>query len=207
MKRNYFSILWTYIWGNLFFSFLYEKKYKKSKYFSGKFFGLSARGWRWILDDVHGRIFMRTNRGVKFPVSPFNTVINYKNIIFDPDDLHIFMGKGRYFQAENAIIRIGKGTYIANNSGLITANHDVNNLSIHEEAKDITLGEKCWIGLNAVILPGVTLGNQTIVAAGAVVTKSFPEGHCIIGGVPAKVIKNLESKDKYEFDQFELKEK
>ena len=42
-------------------------------------------------------------------------------------------------------------------------------------------------------MPGVTLGDFTIVGAGAVVTKSFPEGHCILGGVPAKKIKNLEN--------------
>ena len=41
-------------------------------------------------------------------------------------------------------------------------------------------------------MPGVTLGDYTIVAAGAVVTKSFPEGFCVIGGVPAKKIKDLE---------------
>ena len=191
MRKNPFSIVWTYLWGNLFFTLLYDKKYLKSKYFKGRFRGLTARGWKWVLDDACGRVFMRANRGVRFPVSPFNTVINYKNIVFDPDDLHIFMGKGRYFQAENAKIVIGKGTYIANNSGLITANHDMNNLSTHEEAKDIVLGDKCWLGINSVVLPGVVLGDQTIVAAGAVVTKSFPEGHCVIGGVPAKMIKEI----------------
>lgn len=191
MKRNPLSIIWTYLWGNICFTILYEKKYKSSKYFSGKYKGINARGWKWVLDDVAGRVWMRTNRGIKFPVSPFNTVINYKNIVFDPDDLHIFMGKGRYFQAENAKIIIGKGTFIANNSGLITANHDMADLTHHVEAKDIILGKKCWVGLNCVILPGVVLGDQTIVAAGAVVTKSFPEGHCVIGGVPAKIIKRL----------------
>lgn len=191
MKKNPISILWRYIWGNLLFSVMYDKKYRNSRYFSGKYRGINARGWRWVLDDAAGRLWMRTNRGIKFPVSPFNTVVNYKNIIFDPDDLHIFMGKGRYFQAENARIIIGSGTYIANNSGLITANHDIEELSCHSEAKDIIIGEKCWIGLNCVILPGVELGDQTIVAAGAVVTKSFPEGHCVIGGVPAKIIKKI----------------
>lgn len=192
MKRNLLAIGWTYIWGNLFFSLLYDKKYRKSRYFQGRCHGLTARGWKWVLDDACGRVFLRANRGVRFPVSPFNTVINCRNIVFDPDDLHIFMGKGRYFQAENARIVIGKGTYIANNSGLITANHNLKDLSIHNKAKDIVLGEKCWLGLNCVILPGVVLGNQTIVAAGAVVTKSFPEGHCIIGGVPAKLIKEID---------------
>ncbi len=41
-------------------------------------------------------------------------------------------------------------------------------------------------------MPGVTLGDWTVVGAGAVVTKSFPEGHCVVGGVPAALIKQLD---------------
>lgn len=52
------------------------------------------------------------------------------------------------------------------------------------------VGENCWIGTGAVILGGVTLGDNVTVAAGAVVTKSFP-GKCLIGGVPARVIKKF----------------
>ena len=51
--------------------------------------------------------------------------------------------------------------------------------------------------MNSIITAGVTLGPRTIVAAGAVVTKSFPEGFCILAGVPAKVVKYLD-KDKFE---------
>ena len=46
--------------------------------------------------------------------------------------------------------------------------------------------------MNAVILPGVELGDHTVVGAGAVVTKSFSEGYCVIGGNPAKIIKYIE---------------
>ena len=42
--------------------------------------------------------------------------------------------------------------------------------------------------MNAVVLPGVVLGDNTVVAAGAVVTKSFPDGYCTVAGVPARVI-------------------
>nr|WP_283244199.1 DapH/DapD/GlmU-related protein [Luoshenia tenuis] len=54
------------------------------------------------------------------------------------------------------------------------------------------LGEKCWIGMNSVVLPGVTLGPHTVVGAGAVVTKSFPEGYCVIAGNPARMIRKLD---------------
>ena len=45
--------------------------------------------------------------------------------------------------------------------------------------------------MNSVILPGVTVGTRTIVGAGSVVTKSFPEGNCVVAGNPAKKIKDL----------------
>jgi acetyltransferase-like isoleucine patch superfamily enzyme len=67
--------------------------------------------------------------------------------------------------------------------------------------------------MNAVILPGVVLGDHTIVGAGAVVTKSFPEGYCIIAGVPAKVIKTIDKdrvvnyRNKYEYYGYIPKEK
>jgi len=54
----------------------------------------------------------------------------------------------------------------------------------------VVIGNDVWIGANAVILPGVTIGSHAVVAAGAVVTKDVP-GNCIVAGVPAKIIKRL----------------
>ena len=56
--------------------------------------------------------------------------------------------------------------------------------------KPVVIGDDVWIGANAVILPGVTIGRHVVVAAGAVVTKDVPD-NCIVGGVPAKVIKAI----------------
>ena len=54
----------------------------------------------------------------------------------------------------------------------------------------VVIGDDVWIGANAVILPGVTIGKHCVVAAGAVVTKDVPD-NTIVGGVPAKVIKGI----------------
>lgn len=103
----------------------------------------------------------------------------------------MFQGQGKYFQAQDAKIIIGRGTYIANNVGIITTNHDINNLDRHDPGKNIKIGEKCWIGMNSMILPGVHLGSGTIVGAGSVVTKSFLQGNIIIAGNPAKIIRTI----------------
>ena len=59
-------------------------------------------------------------------------------------------------------------------------------------AKPVTIGNDVWIGANCTILPGVTIGNNVVVAAGAVVTKDVPD-NCVAGGVPAKIIKEIEN--------------
>jgi acetyltransferase-like isoleucine patch superfamily enzyme len=188
-----FKGFWFYCWGNLFSFFLYDKKYIQGKYFRGKYHGIFSIGWRWATTDCFARIFLGINKGVPFPVSPRISIVNPQNIIFDVNDLNNFQGHGNYFQAigDNKIV-IGKGSWIAPNVGIITTNHDINDPELHSVGKDIILGEKCWIGMNSVILPGVILGPHTTIGAGAVVTKSFPEGYCIIAGNPARKIKDLE---------------
>lgn len=59
-------------------------------------------------------------------------------------------------------------------------------------AQEVAIGEHCWIGMNSTLMQGVVLGLQSIVGAGAVVTKSFPGGFCVLGGVPARVIGIIE---------------
>jgi acetyltransferase-like isoleucine patch superfamily enzyme len=54
----------------------------------------------------------------------------------------------------------------------------------------VVIEDDIWIGANAVILPGLTIGHHSVVAAGAVVTKDVPP-HSLVAGVPAKVIKQI----------------
>ncbi len=174
---------------------IYDRKYLKSKWFKKPSI-IYAPGWSWVVKDFMGRIFLHKNVTVNFPISPFCTVINYKNILFDPDQINIFQMNGSYFQAwDDAKIIIGKNVWIAPNTGIITTNHDLYDPNKHSPGKDIIIGDDCWIGMNSVILPGVVIGKKTVVGAGSIVTESFPEGKCVIAGNPAKIIKNLDFND------------
>lgn len=161
-------------------------------YISGFNYEKSFIGWRWIYKSFFTQKILGYNKHVPWPVSPSTAIDDPKNIFFDPDDAVFFMHFGCYFSNTNGgKITIGRGTYIAPNVGVITTNHDPSDLKSHLKPSDVSIGPNCWIGMNAVILPGVNLGQKTIVAAGAVVTKSFNSGNCIIGGNPARVLKYL----------------
>lgn len=189
MRKIYRYLVWLfvsviYLWG----CFCYKKKYLRGKYFDRWHF---SEGWIWILKYWFGQKIMRKNGDVPWPIPPHVKVAAPQNIIFDPDDMQNFHMTGNYFQALNAKLIIGSGSLIAPGVGLVTANHNPDDINSHLDGKDIILGEKCWIGMNSVILPGVVLGDHTVVGAGSVVTKSFPEGNCIIAGNPARVIRSL----------------
>lgn len=157
----------------------------------GKFFTDSLVGYRWAFRTIWQRSILRLAPPLPFPAVLTCHVSDGNNISFDPDDLNNFQTGGTYFQNFNAPIEIGKGSYIAPNVGIITANHDPENLDKHLPAQPVKIGNKCWVGMNSVILPGVTLGNNTIVGAGSVVTKSFPEGNCVIAGNPARKLRDI----------------
>jgi len=74
-------------------------------------------------------------------------------------------------------------------------NHVTDDLSVPFRLQGVTrkgirIGKNCWLGSKVTILDGVVIGNNCVVAAGAVVTKSFPD-NCVIGGVPSKIIRHL----------------
>lgn len=100
------------------------------------------------------------------------------------------LAPGCYIQGTGKI-EIGDYTIIAPNVGIISANHSLYDYSQHEKGS-VIIGRYCWIGMNSIIMPNVVLGDHTIVAGGAVVTKKFEGGYCVIGGNPAKIIKNIE---------------
>lgn len=145
--------------------------------------------WRYAYYCYKSNKTLLKNDDATVPISPMNEILFFKNLEFNAEDIRIFGGFGKYFQCFGHI-KIGRGTYIANNVAIITSNHNFYNLKEHQEPKPITIGDNCWIGINSTILPGVHLGNNVIVGAGSVVTKSFGD-KCIICGNPAKLLRKL----------------
>lgn len=161
------------------------------RYLSGRHFEASPAGCLWGLRAIWTRNILRLGRTYPFPVALGTMISNARNITFHPDNLDNFQSPGLYLQNFAGRITLGRGCYLAPNVGIITANHDPLNLDEHLEAQDVVIGEGCWIGMNSVILPGVVLGPRTVVGAGSVVTKSFFDGHVVIAGSPARLIKHL----------------
>ena len=95
---------------------------------------------------------------------------------------------------EPYFVSIGNDVTIA--AGTLLLTHDNSVIKCNLDATDyfgrITIGDSCFIGMNSILLPGVELGDHTIVGAGSVVTKSFPEGNVVIAGNPARPICTLE---------------
>lgn len=151
------------------------------------------------------------NRKAYWPVHYTSKVVGVKNI-------YVGIGSspgaspGCYIQGIGRIW-VGNYVFIAPNVGIISANHDVYDHTKHNRTGKVVIGDYSWIGMNSVILPDVKLGAFTVVAAGAIVTKSFTDGYCVIGGNPARLIRKLDKnkcvryKDKYEYYGYYSKEK
>ena len=106
---------------------------------------------------------------------------------------NVFINSGCCFQ-DHAGIEIGDGTLIGHQVVIATLNHAQDPLSRADMfPKPVKIGKNVWIGAHATILPGVTIGDNAIIAAGAVVTKDV-ENNVVAGGVPAKKIKDIEVK-------------
>lgn len=90
-------------------------------------------------------------------------------------------------------VKIGKNCLFSGNSFFITQSHELESERFDTVVKPIEIGNNCWIGTNATILPGVKLGEGCVVGASAVVTKSFPPYSVIVGN-PAKKVKERNKK-------------
>lgn len=138
------------------------------------------------LREIMGRLTGRNIDDTFRLFPPFYTDFG-KNITFGKD---VFINSGCHFQDQGGIT-IGDGSLIGHNVVLATINHDLNPKNNRKNHYlPIKIGSHVWIGSNATILPGVTIGDWAVVAAGAVVACDVPT-MTVVGGIPAKVLKMI----------------
>lgn len=117
---------------------------------------------------------------------PFYTDFG-KNITIGRD---VFINSGCHFQDQGGI-EIGDGALIGHNVVLATIDHDLDPAQNRKNHyAPIRIGAHVWIGSNATILSGVSIGEWSVIAAGAVVTRDVPP-NVVVGGVPARIIKKI----------------
>lgn len=141
---------------------------------------------RAIMSEIIGKPVDETFR--LFP--PFYTDCG-KNITIGKN---VFINSGCHFQDQGGVT-IEDGCLIGAQVEFATINHGQDPAHrTDNHFAPIHLGKRVWIGSHATILPGVTIGDNSIVAAGAVVTKEVPP-NVIVAGVPARIIKSIESEE------------
>lgn len=145
---------------------------------------------------IHCSARMDTPPYRKFSLGDYSVVESFACINNAVGD--VMIGDHTRIGLHNTIIgpvSIGKHVNLAQGITVTALNHNFKDSDkrIDEQGvstNPVTIGNDIWIGANAVILPGVTIGDHSVVAAGAVVTKDVPP-HSLVAGVPAKVIKQI----------------
>lgn len=145
---------------------------------------------------VHRSARMDTPPYRKFSLGDYSVIESFACINNAVGD--VIIGDHTRIGLHNTIIgpvTIGCHVNLAQGITVTALNHNFENSDkrIDEQGVSTTpviIEDDIWIGANAVILPGVTIGNHSVVAAGAVVTKNVPP-HSLVAGVPAKIIKQI----------------
>ncbi len=124
--------------------------------------------------------------------SPFylNAKTNYSNLTIGQNT---YIGKGVLIDLKGKVI-IGDNTIISMQTSILSHTDLGSNCHLNKvypvQHPGCTIGNHCYIGARAIVLPGIKINDYSVVAAGAVVTVDVPE-YTVVGGVPAKVIKKL----------------
>ena len=145
---------------------------------------------------IHRSARMDTPPYRKFSLGDYSVIESFACINNAVGD--VIIGDYTRIGLHNTIIgpvTIGNHVNLAQGITVTALNHNFTdpNKRIDEQGISTTpvvIEDDIWIGANAVILPGVTIGHHSVVAAGAVVTKNVPP-HSLVAGVPAKVIKQI----------------
>ena len=150
-------------------------------------------GRRECLKYYYMQHILHINSNIPWPVHMTSRVTAWQNIKkADGLDKPTFLGApvGCVIGAKNGII-LGKNIWVGPHVSIISRNHSFTDYSQYDNRGPIEIGDNVWIGCNATILPGVKIADHTVIAAGAVVSKSITEPNTLWAGVPAKKIKDI----------------
>ena len=109
---------------------------------------------------------------------------------------NVFINHSAILSASGGI-EFQDGVSVAPGVRIATINHDFNERHAIYTYGKVTVKKNAWLGINCTICPGVTIGENAVVAAGAVVTKDVPD-NAVVGGCPAKIIKMLDPSEQKE---------
>jgi acetyltransferase-like isoleucine patch superfamily enzyme len=161
---------------------------------------------------IHQFLVWRKYKSIKFKKIGSNTLFKSLSTTFQyPESIEIEddaqIGPNCMLDGAGSII-IGKGTILAPEVLIYSRSHNFNNnlqalpFDNVMEVSPVIIGKYVWIGTRSIILPGVTIGDGAVVAAGALVTKDVPSC-AVVGGNPAKIIK---FRDEKAFNQLQLED-
>ena len=187
------------------------KKFLIKLYFGNSFFrkGIKFGKGSFIREHsvVNGGKYMKIGYNTRiYPYSRIECFDNISNEKLYPKltiGNNVIMGRNTSILCTNEI-NIGDDSMFASYSFISDENHGID-LSVKKRyecqkltSKPVNIGKNCWIGEKVIILPGVNVGNNSIIGAGSVVTRSIPD-NCIAVGNPARVIKKYNfSNNKWE---------
>ena len=146
-----------------------------------------------LLTDV-GFIPSHTIRKALYRASgmtiPDSSSLHWRAEFYAPERIvigeHCTIGDSAFLDGRSGLT-MGNAVNLGSHVSIYTREHDVNSAEFAETGGPVVLGDRAWVSSHAIILPGVTVGEGAVVAAGAVVTNDVPP-FAIVGGVPAKVI-------------------
>lgn len=140
-------------------------------------------------DEVRALLASLTGKSVDSTVTmfpPFYTDFGKNTTL----GRRVFINSGCSFQDQGGI-RIGDDSLIGHNTVLATLNHDINpDRRADMHPAPIIIGRNVWIGSNVTVLPGVTIGDDSVVAAASVVTKDVRGGTVVVGS-PARMVRSV----------------
>lgn len=157
---------------------------------SPRWFGLNVRllGKKPIV-DVRGRLLL--NGVVTLRSAQFRSMITVSPSGTLTIGSEVFINQGLTLHCEKSVV-LEEGVKIGDQVLIYDTNFHPLPDSSHAKTAPVIVGKNVWIGSRAILLPGVTIGHDSVIAAGSVVTKSFPE-NSLIGGNPAVLIRSFSS--------------